>query len=280
MTYEPKIPIKSLVRRAVLGMSAPGELDRLSALLRRFEIAARRVDPERGDGANLMLIRGEDGATRRLIYRPLGAIAPADLAEAGVPAATRPCAAACARLGDANPIATALPRLWIADPAAAPELEAVAALLRQEAERPRCGGAAAFSRLAEVLIILILRQALETGATRPGLLAGLADPNLSRSLTAMHEAPQRRWRVEDLAEEAGLSRSHFMARFRAALGRTPMGYLRDWRLTLARRELERGARLSAVARRYGYGGGDTLTRAFQRSFGAPPPRGPISGPAE
>lgn len=264
-------------------MTPPRKLDRLSALLRRFEVVATPADPF-SDAANLMLLeeppRGPDEpSAAALLYRPEGALSPADLGAAGLGPAPKRRAAACVRLGAGNPVATALPERWIADPAASPELAAVSALLRQEAEEPRCGGAAAFSRLAEVLIVLILRQALAAGSARPGLLAGLADPQLARALVAIHETPSREWRVEDLAEEAGLSRSQFMARFRAALGQTPMAYLRGWRLTLARRDLEGGARLSTTARRYGYGGGDALSRAYQRTFGAPPPRRSFSDPA-
>jgi AraC-like DNA-binding protein len=49
-----------------------------------------------------------------------------------------------------------------------------------------------------------------------------------------------------------------------------MAYLRRWRMTLARQDLDRGHRVQAVARRYGYGSSEALARAFQRQFGLNP----------
>lgn len=57
----------------------------------------------------------------------------------------------------------------------------------------------------EVLLIEALRST--TGATAsPGLLRGLADARLARSIRQMHESPSRPWTVEQLAEQALLSR--------------------------------------------------------------------------
>ena len=58
----------------------------------------------------------------------------------------------------------------------------------------------------------------------PGLLTGLADPQLSRTLTALHEAPGEPWSLAQMAQQAGMSRSAFAARFKAVVGDTPA----DW----------------------------------------------------
>ncbi|WP_429409425.1 AraC family transcriptional regulator [Paraburkholderia sp. WSM4174] len=58
----------------------------------------------------------------------------------------------------------------------------------------------------------------------------------------MHDAPDRSWRVEDLASVAGMLRSQFMASFRQTVGTTPSAYLTAWRLMLARRALANVAR--------------------------------------
>ncbi|MEM7746483.1 MAG: helix-turn-helix transcriptional regulator, partial [Pseudomonadota bacterium] len=73
-----------------------------------------------------------------------------------------------------------------------------------------------------------------------------------------------------LAEIAGLSRSRFAELFVEAVGETPLAYLRRWRLVLARKDLERGDRVQAVSRRYGYASGEAFNRAFQRFFGCAP----------
>jgi AraC-like DNA-binding protein len=50
-------------------------------------------------------------------------------------------------------------------------------------------------------------------------------------------APDRPWTVADLACVAGLSRTAFSNRFHELLDHTPLGYLTDWRMQLARRLL-------------------------------------------
>jgi AraC-like DNA-binding protein len=54
------------------------------------------------------------------------------------------------------------------------------------------------------------------------------------------------------------------------MNETPMGYLRRWRLTLARQDLLRGDRVEAVARRYAYESPEGFTRAFRKAYGVAP----------
>ncbi|MFL5011882.1 MULTISPECIES: AraC family transcriptional regulator [Rhizobium] len=120
------------------------------------------------------------------------------------------------------------------------------------------------------MVLLILRTAIDRGATGPGLLAGLSHPSLYRTLVAMHDAPTRAWNIEDLAAMAGMSRSHFMALFREVVGTTPQAYLTGWHLTVARRKLTKGAKVKAVARQVGFGSAAAFSRAYFRKFGVWP----------
>lgn len=143
-------------------------------------------------------------------------------------------------------------------------------LLLDELARPRCGAPSLLAAYVEVLLVHVLRGAIEAGQDGVGLLAGLAEPRLARALVAMHDRPAQIWTVEDLAEAAGMSRSSFMARFRAVLGQTPMAYLRGWRMGQAQDDLQGGARVAEVARRYGYRSADAFARAYQGQFGQMP----------
>jgi AraC-like DNA-binding protein len=239
--------------------------DRLSALLHRFQLQAEVADAARADDANLLLLAALNGGAttvRRVVFWPGGR--PPDAAIGPVLAAAR------VDLGAANPITRVLPQVLELDVAQVAELEPLVSLLLTEATQPRCGRHGALNRLCEVLVILLLRRAIEIGATEPGLLAGLAHPRLHRALVAMHDAPHRDWRSDELAAEAGMSRSHFMASFRSVCAITPRAYLSAWRLTLARQDLAAGARVKSVAARYGYGSSEALSRAFTRQFGHPP----------
>jgi AraC-like DNA-binding protein len=143
-------------------------------------------------------------------------------------------------------------------------------LFKAELDAQHCGVRPILNRLAEVLVIRLLRAEINRGATRPGLVAGLADPRLARAIVAMHDDPGRAWRNEDLAAEAGLSLSRFAETFQNTVGETPQSYLRRWRMTLARQDIARGERVQAVARRYGYASPEALSRAFARQFDVNP----------
>jgi AraC-like DNA-binding protein len=77
--------------------------------------------------------------------------------------------------------------------------------------------------------------------------------------------------VEDLAREAGLSRSAFSERFGQKVGVPPMQYLIDWRMALAKAMLQRDALpLEAVAASIGYQSASAFSTAFRREVGSPP----------
>ncbi len=143
-------------------------------------------------------------------------------------------------------------------------------LMQSELAAQRCGADPVISRLGEVLIVRMLRSQIEAGSTQPGLLAGLSDPRFSRAIVAIHDHPGRNWRNEDLAQIAGFSLSRFAEVFLELVGEPPAAYLRRWRLTLARRDVEKGDRIDAIARRYGYASSEGFARAFKKHFGENP----------
>jgi len=171
--------------------------------------------------------------------------------------------------GADNPLLAALPST-LALPVDDPETLLLLQVFLAEAKGARCGSGSALSRLAEVLVIRILRLQIERGSTEPGLIAGLASPKISRAIVAMHDEPGRAWRNDDLAELSGMSLSRFCDVFRERVGQTPQSYLRHWRMILARQDIDGGARVQSVARRYGYTSPEALTRAFQREYGQSP----------
>jgi transcriptional regulator GlxA family with amidase domain len=175
--------------------------------------------------------------------------------------------------GDSNPIARALPNPVVISLAESQSLNAVTDLLLEEALSPRCGGRAVVDRLCEVVVIKLLRHAIEAGQAEPGLLAGLSHPNLCLAIVAMHDEPGRTWSLEDLADLAGMSRTHFANSFRETVGVTPGQYLSGWRLTLARMEIAKGVPLKVVASRIGFSSSAALSRAFSRRFGFTPREG-------
>ncbi len=153
-----------------------------------------------------------------------------------------------------------------------PRLATLVRLFGEESQQQRPGRALVLVRLVELLLIEALRAA--PGRTAPpGLLRGLADARIAGALRAMHGAVARPWTVEALAQDAGLSRSAFFARFDRCVGQPPMQYLLAWRMALAK-DLLRGPPLplDEVARRVGYGSASTFSTAFSRHTGQAPGR--------
>ena len=90
-------------------------------------------------------------------------------------------------------------------------------------------------RLMELLFVEILQatRCTPAGPTATGWLAALNDPVVGRALQLVHAAPARRWTAEDLAREAGSSRTVLAERFNALLGKPPIEYVTSWRIQLA-----------------------------------------------
>jgi AraC-like DNA-binding protein len=143
----------------------------------------------------------------------------------------------------------------------------------EEALADRAGRDLVVDRLIEVLFVEALRFRTEgvDPIGQPGLLAGLADPLLARSLRRLHRNVAHAWSVEELAREAGLSRSAFSERFGQKVGVPPKQYLIEWRMALAKAMLQRDAPpLEAVAAAVGYQSASAFSSAFRREVGSSP----------
>jgi AraC-like DNA-binding protein len=127
-------------------------------------------------------------------------------------------------------------------------------------------------RLPELVLTEVLRVHLASApAADRGWLAALRDPVLAPVLSLLHESPERRWTVGDLAAAANVSRSVLDERFRRVVGRSPIRYLTEWRMHLADELLaSTDLGVAAVARRVGYESEEAFSRAFKRARGRSP----------
>lgn len=239
--------------------------DRLSSLIARFTLTVSVTDPAQ---ANLVVYQHRETAEPcRILMTPHGVVG------SQCPSAESIMLSALTEWGGGdNPLFSALPEQIELSIHSDPQMRMLVQLIQSEAEAQRCGSGAVLNRLGEVLIVRLLRTQLEQGSTAVGLLGGLADARLSRAIVAIHEAPGKPWRNEEMAETAGLSLSRFAELFLKRVGETPQAYLRRWRMLLARQDVQQGERIQTVARRYGYGSSEALGRAFRRQFGDSPIR--------
>ena len=265
-------------------------MDRLSALLARFDLRANvfnagalcgesRLDAAPGAGHLHLLGQGRlcvhtPPRRRQVLAEPGVVFIPRPLAHrlgADEPAgAELVCATVRFGFGDENPLLRALPACLVVPLSRLPALEPAHTLLLAEAARRRCGHEALLGRLIEVLLIQLLRHAIEQRLVDHGLLAGLADPRLHKALAAVHAEPARAWTLDTMAAQAGMSRARFAASFAQHVGMPPGAYLTSWRMGLARKLLRRGLPVKQVAAEVGYASASALGRVFARREGHSP----------
>ncbi len=117
----------------------------------------------------------------------------------------------------------------------------------------------------------VIRHSIAQSTRSVGLLAALADKQIRSALTAMCDDPAQPWTLDTLAEKAFMSRSSFAQRFNTLVGKTPMAFLIEWRMQLARRWLERDRlNVAEVATRCGYQSETAFSKAFKRIAGIGP----------
>ena len=144
--------------------------------------------------------------------------------------------------------------------------------ISREAKELRPGGETVITRLADVLVIQMIRSWIDSAPEADrGWLSALRDEQVGQALIAIHREPEREWTVESLARTAGMSRSAFSARFTQLVGETALRFLTQWRMRLAHTRLrETREPLSVVAERIGYESEAAFCRAFKRVFGVSP----------
>lgn len=175
--------------------------------------------------------------------------------------------AGSALLGAALP---SLVHVRAASPTAA-HLRALVDRLFEEASRGRLGADFAIRQNGQLLLLEVLRAYLEQERLPVGWLRLLADDQLAPALRLVHEQPGRRWGLEELARAAGMSRTTFAERFRAAAGTSALAYVTRWRMLLAQRALrDPEVRVASLAAQLGYGSESAFSNAFKREVGESP----------
>ena len=151
-------------------------------------------------------------------------------------------------------------------------LQSTLRFIASEAASLKPGGETVITRLSDVVVIQAIRSWLETAPTaETGWLAALRDPQIGKALALMHRRPGEDWSVDTLAVQVGMSRSAFAARFANLVGQTPLRYLTEWRMRVARsRLIDTSDALAAISGDLGYQSEAAFCRAFKRVFGTPP----------
>jgi AraC-like DNA-binding protein len=122
-------------------------------------------------------------------------------------------------------------------------------------------------RLRTTLLALLLEvvNAAEVHRDSPG------ETRLEALLREMRTAPEKAYRLDDLARRAGMAPSHFIARFRSLTGLPPHHFLLHTRIEAARRLLrESDVPITELALRLGFCSSQHFAHIFKRHTGITP----------
>ena len=144
-------------------------------------------------------------------------------------------------------------------------------MIGTELGHEKLGGDLIALKLSEIIFTQAIRYYIENeGKTRTGL-AGFADSHIRSALIALHERPGDAWSVGELARVAGMSRTAFSNRFNELVGNTPLNYLIEWRMQIARQMLsDTEYPIIDIALKTGYQSEAAFGRIFKRYFDMPP----------
>lgn len=193
------------------------------------------------------------------------------------PVSSMICGAFTLQLADFNPLLPSLPKL-LSTPddhgEHARRVRTLAAMISDEIVRASACSGFIVGRLLETLCAEVVRTQYEIGAVdAPGWLHAMRDPQIAGVIGAVHADPAADWSVARMAKMLSLSPSRFAARFAEALGKSPISYVTEWRMNVARRLLMQSSHgLARIAEEVGYDSVAAFNRTFRKHTGLPPAR--------
>ena len=127
-------------------------------------------------------------------------------------------------------------------------------------------------QIPQMLLIEVIKLHLGTApASEQGFVTALRDPVVGPAMALIHDSPERKWTVADLAAAGNVSVSLLDERFREVLGVPPIRYLTGWRMHVAMDLLaSTDLGVAAIAHRVGYESEEAFSRAFKRGHGESP----------
>lgn len=184
----------------------------------------------------------------------------------------------CGRLsfeqGKENLAQAALPPLIVLRTADDPSVSRLGELLRtirDELVEAAPGARAIGTDLASALMIMVLRIHFDRDEEKKGILSLLSHRQTARAVIAMIEEPMKPWSLDELAHAANTSRATLVRSFKSRANQTPLAFLAELRLELAKHRLLTSAQpLTDIALEVGYQSQSALTRAFRRRFNLTP----------
>ncbi|WP_419811848.1 AraC family transcriptional regulator [Bacterioplanoides sp.] len=126
-------------------------------------------------------------------------------------------------------------------------------------------------KITELLFIQVMRTFIQLNPQQNSFIAALNDRHISIALGLMHSQPEAPWSLNELANQAGMSRSRFAQHFHDLVGTTAMRYLLSCRMQRAKQYiLETNIPVNNLAELVGYASDSAFKKAFKQFFGHTP----------
>jgi AraC family transcriptional activator of mtrCDE len=173
-----------------------------------------------------------------------------------------------------NLVLSALPEAIVVTAAqhrATEHMRALIALVKEELDAARPGSSAIAADLANALLVMVVRTYLEAERAPYGLLSLLSHAQAGRAVAEMLDDPGRPWTLDELADRANASCATLVRIFRKMASVSPLAFLTEMRLDLAKRKLlASNLPLAAIGAELGYQSESAFSRAFQQRYGVRP----------
>lgn len=133
------------------------------------------------------------------------------------------------------------------------------------------GSNAVIRRMSEVIFIQAIRSFISRNLENRFFLSLLGDAQIARSLDAFHQDIAKKWTIEGLAKESGLSRTIYSKRFKELSDSTPVEYMTNVRIGVAKEELLRTQKsVDEIAVNLGYQASEHFQKLFKKVTGLTP----------
>ncbi len=184
------------------------------------------------------------------------------------------CGHFCFNGGPDHPFLNSLPNIVhikSAENSHSPWLAMLLSIVEHEAKSGLPGSNTLVRKLTEIIFVQALRIHMHKSNKKAGFFKLIENPQISKTLEAIHHNLDRKWGLDDLAEIAGMSRTSYSVKFKELSGMTPLDYLTYCRLEKAKQLLkESGKSVPEVSEAIGYPAHEHFQKLFKKKIGQTP----------
>lgn len=152
-----------------------------------------------------------------------------------------------------------------------PWLATLLNIIEHEAKSSQPGSTTLIKKLTEIIFVQALRIQMRKSTKKESFFKLIENPQISKTLAAIHHNLDQKWSLEDLSEIAGMSRTNYSVKFKELSGMTPLDYLTSCRLDKAKQLLtETSQSVPEVSEAIGYPAHEHFQKLFKKKIGQTP----------